>query len=343
MPELADDEILLEVEGCGICGTDVHEYKRDPFGLIPVVLGHEGTGRIVKMGPEVGSDFTGEPLAVGDSVVTSVLVPDDCAFTHDFPDKSNLSDGLGVYGLFPDSESHHLNGFFASHLVVRGGSTVFRVNGMSVKQRMLIEPFAVTAHALQRAKTTGILDFDSTVLVQGCGPIGLMMIATLYAAGHGKIVAVDSVPQRLEFAKKMGASEAVDFGKEDLAERVSGLTGGRGVDFAFQCTGVPAAAASVFKTVRRGGGLCEVGFFMDNGTAPFNPHEDICKKELTLVGSWVYTANEYPIAISLIKQLDRIGIPAEALVTHEFPLSEIDAAFKANIAMEGIKIAVMPG
>ena len=66
IPELGDDDILVKVEGCGVCGTDAHEFKRDPFGLIPVVLGHEGTGEIVKMGKNVKKDSAGKPLNIGD-------------------------------------------------------------------------------------------------------------------------------------------------------------------------------------------------------------------------------------------------------------------------------------
>ncbi len=346
IPDIKEDEILVRVEGCGICGTDVHEYKRDPFGLIPVVLGHEGTGTIVAMGKAVKSDFEGNTLAIGDQVVTSVLVPDDCPFTKDFPAQSNLSDSLGVYGLFKDSPEYHLNGFFATHLVIRGGSTVFQVNGMSMKQRILIEPFAVTVHALERAKTTRLLNFSSVVLVQGCGPIGLMMIATLNAYGISNIIAVDGVPARLEMARKMGASLTLNISELDpaaLLAKLQKVTKGRGVDFAFQCTGVPAAAAQIWKFVRRGGGLCEVGFFMDNGTCVINPHEDLCKKEITAVGSWVYSAQEYPIAIAMIRRLAQNNVPIEDLVTHEFPLKEINEAMQANIALEGIKIAVMAG
>lgn len=345
IPALRAGELLVKVEGCGICGTDVHEYKRDPFKLIPVVLGHEGTGEIVALGTPGLKDFEGRPLAVGDKIVTSVLVPDDCPFTHRHPARANLSDGLGVYGLFPDSESHHLNGFFATHLVVRADSTVFQVNGMSVKERILIEPLAVTVHALQRAKTTGLLDFASVVLVQGCGPIGLMMIATLHAQGIARIVAVDSVDQRLAMARRMGAAVTLnikELGAAGVADAVRAETGGFGADFAFQCTGVPAAAASIFKFIRRGGGLCEVGFFMDNGECSINPHEDLCKKEITLVGSWVYTAQEYPVAIAMIRHLKRIGLPLEELVTHVFPLEKINEAMAANIGLEGIKIAVVP-
>lgn len=345
LPELRPGEILVRVEACGICGTDVHEYKRDPFKLIPVVLGHEGTGEIVAFGSPGQKDFTGQPLALGDKIVTSVLVPDDCPFTHRFPARSNLSDRLGVYGLFPDSPTHHLNGFFATHLVVRPNSTVFRVNGLSVEQRILIEPFAVTVHALERAKTTQLLHFGSVVVVQGCGPIGLMMIATLKAFGIERIVAIDSVAQRLAMAERLGACLALDIkalGLPGALARIREETGGFGADFAFQCTGVPAAAATIWKFVRRGGGLCEVGFFMDNGECSINPHEDLCKKEITAVGSWVYTAQEYPIAIAMIRHLQSIRLPLEALVTHQFPLSRINDAFQANLALEGIKIAVRP-
>ncbi len=342
IPILATGELLVQVEGCGICGTDVHEYKRDPFGLIPVVLGHEGTGTILATGGTGLKDFTGQPLEAGDQIVTSVLVPEDCPFTHDFPSRSNLSDSLGVYGLMPDEPGRHLNGFFASHIVIRTGSTVFKVNGIILKQRLLIEPMAVTVHALERAKTTGLLNFASTVLVQGCGPIGLMMIATLHAYGVGNIIAVDGVSARLEMAKAMGAAETIQVGDGiEVGACVKSLSRGRGVDFAFQCTGVPAAAAAIWKFVRRGGGLCEVGFFMDNGTCAINPHEDLCKKEITAVGSWVYTPQEYPIAIAMIRHLDRMGVPIENLVTHTFPLERISDAMEANIAMEGIKLAIL--
>ena len=73
MPEVGDDDILVKVEGCGVCGTDAHEFKRDPFGLIPVALGHEGTGEIVKMGKNVKKDSAGKDLKLGDKVVTCMI------------------------------------------------------------------------------------------------------------------------------------------------------------------------------------------------------------------------------------------------------------------------------
>ena len=72
VPEINDDEVLVRVEGCGICGTDVHEYKGDPFGYIPIQLGHEGTGEIVKIGKNVKEDYSGKSLQVGDKIVTGL-------------------------------------------------------------------------------------------------------------------------------------------------------------------------------------------------------------------------------------------------------------------------------
>ncbi|MBO7311096.1 MAG: alcohol dehydrogenase catalytic domain-containing protein, partial [Clostridia bacterium] len=77
IPELGDDDILVKVEGCGVCGTDAHEFKRDPFSLIPIVLGHEGTGEIVKMGKNVKKDSAGKPLSIGDKVVTCMIFKDN--------------------------------------------------------------------------------------------------------------------------------------------------------------------------------------------------------------------------------------------------------------------------
>ena len=108
IPEIGDDDILVKVEGCGICGTDAHEFKRDPFGLIPVVLGHEGTGEIVKMGKNVRKDSAGKPLTVGDKVVTCMIFKDNPDITMFDLNKQNVG-GADVYGLLPDDDIH-LNG-----------------------------------------------------------------------------------------------------------------------------------------------------------------------------------------------------------------------------------------
>lgn len=343
IPEVGDDDILVKVEGCGVCGTDAHEYKRDPFGLIPVALGHEGTGEIVKMGKNVSKDSAGKPLAVGDKVVTCMIFKDNPDITMYDLNKQNVG-GADVYGLLPDDDVH-LNGWFSDYILVRGGSTIFNVSDLDLDSRILIEPCAVLIHAVERAKTTGILRFNSRVVVQGCGPIGLICIAVLRTMGIENIVAVDGNEKRLSFARRMGAGKTVNFaehkGLEALTDAVKDAFGGYFADFAFQCTGSPVAHANIYKFIRNGGGLCELGFFINGGDATINPHFDICSKEITTVGSWVYTLRDYATTFDFLKRANAIGLPMKELITHKFPLEQINDAFVTNVKMEGLKIAVV--
>ena len=343
IPELGDGDILVKVEGCGVCGTDAHEFKRDPFGLIPVVLGHEGTGEIVKMGKNVKIDSAGKELKVGDKVVTCIIFKDDPDITMYDLNKQNVG-GADVYGLLPDDDIH-LNGWFSDYNVIRERSTVFNVSDLDLKSRILIEPCAVLILAVERAKTTGILRFNSRVVVQGCGPIGLICIAVLRTMGIENIVAVDGEQKRLDFAKKMGAERSVNFkdfkGIEALADGVKAAFDGHPADFAFQCTGSPVAHANIYKFIRNGGGLCELGFFINGGDATINPHFDLCSKEITLVGSWVYTLRDYATTFDFLKRAKGIGLPMDDLITHEFPLDQINEAHQTNLKMEGLKIAIV--
>jgi len=343
IPVVGDDDILVKVEGCGICGTDAHEYKRDPFGLIPVVLGHEGTGEIVQMGKNVKKDSAGKSLGLGDKVVTCMIFSDDPEITMFDMNKQNVG-GADVYGLLPDDDVH-MNGWFADYILIRGGSTVFNVSDLDLDSRILIEPCAVLIHAVERAKTTGILKFNSRVVVQGCGPIGLICIAILKTMGVHNIVAVDGEQKRLDFAKELGASETVNFkdhnGIEALTEGVKTAFGGYLADFAFQCTGSPAAHSNIYKFIRNGGGLCELGFFINGGDATINPHFDICSKEITTVGSWVYTLRDYATTFDFLKSAKSIGLPLDKLISHRYSLEEITEAYKTNLAMTGLKIAVI--
>jgi len=343
--EITEDEILIRVEGCGVCGTDVHEFRGDPMKLAPVVLGHEGTGEIVRLGRKVTRDHGGKPVRLGDKVVTSVSACGRCDACLYTPARLNLCENLRVHGLIPDDDTH-LNGFFAEYMIVRADSTFFIVNDLSLELRMLIEPAAVVVHALERAKSTGLLNFRSRVLVQGCGPIGLLMLAAVRASGVQHIIALDGDEDRLEMARRMGAETAINYklqsGVDGVVGAVRSATRGRGAHFAFQCTGVPAAASNIWKYVQRGGGICEVGFFVDNGTCTINPHHDICSKEISVVGSWVYTVEEYPIAYNFLRRAQGIGLPIESLITHRFPLDRLQESIEVNIRQEGLKVAVLP-
>ena len=295
------------------------------------------------MGKNVKKDSAGKDLHIGDKVVTCMIFKDNPDITMFDLNKQNIG-GADVYGLLPDDDIH-LNGWFSDYLFVRGGSTIFNVSDLDLDSRILIEPAAVLVHAVERAKTVGILRFNSRVVVQGCGPIGLLCIAVLRAMGVENIVAVDGDANRLAFAKEMGAEKSVNFkdhsGIEALAKAVEDAFGGHPADFGFQCTGSPVAHANIYKFIRNGGGLCELGFFINGGDATINPHFDICAKEITVVGSWVYTLRDYATTFDFLKRAKAIGLPLQKLITHRFPLEEINEALKTNLSMQGLKIAVI--
>ncbi len=343
IPELRDDDILVRVEGAGVCGTDVHEWKGDPFGMCPVILGHEGTGEIIALGKNVKCDTAGKPLKVGDKIVTSVISCGECHVCRMHPGNTNLCDKQGIFGLMPQNKENPLNGWFATHLLIRAkGATYFQVNDLDLKQRMLLEVACVCVHALYRGMSTGLLNFNSKVVLQGCGPVGLMMCAVLRAAGINHIIAIDGAQKRLDMAKRLGAKTTINF-KEvtELADRVKivkEVSDGQGADFAYQCTGAPMAAASIYDYIRRGGGMCEMGFFVNNGEYSINPHFAMCNKEITIVGSWDYTAEDYPTTMAFLRQCKEMNIPIEELVTHSFPLEKLNEAMEVNVSQAGIKI-----
>ncbi len=343
MPALTDDDILVKVEGCGVCGTDVHEWKADPFGIIPVTLGHEGTGEIVYLGKNIKSDTSGKPIKVGDKLVTSVISCGECHVCRNHPANTNLCDKQGVFGLIPHSDANPFTGWFSEYLLIRGkGSTYFVVNDLDLQERMLLELACVCVHALKRAQTTGLINFNSKVLIQGLGPVGLVMISVLRAAGINHIIAIDGTPKRLEMAKKLGVKTVINFKEvptlEEKVKIVKSVANGVGADFAFQCTGAPAAAKDIFEYIRRGGGLCEMGFFVNNGEYNVNPHFAMCNKEINLVGSWDYSADDYPTTMAFLRQAREMNIPIKELITHEFPLDKLNEAMEVNVAQQGIKI-----
>ena len=343
IPELQDDDILVKVEGCGVCGTDVHEWRADPFGIIPVTLGHEGTGEIVALGKNVKFDTAGNPIKVGDKIVTSVISCGECQICRNHPAQTNLCDKQGVFGLVPHNDANPFMGWFATHILIRDpGATYFVVNDLDLQERMLLELACVCVHALKRANSTGLINFNSKVLVQGLGPVGLVMISVLRAAGINHVIAIDGTPKRLEMAKKLGAKTVINFKEATkLEERVAivkGVTSGIGADFAFQCTGAPAAAKDIYEYIRRGGGMCEMGFFVNNGEYSVNPHFAMCNKEITLVGSWDYSADDYPTTMAFLRQAREMNIPIKELITHSYPLDKLNEAMEMNVSQQGIKI-----
>jgi L-iditol 2-dehydrogenase len=157
--------------------------------------------------------------------------------------------------------------------------------------------------------------------------------------GVRNIIAVDGDEKRLAMAKRLGAAYTVNAGAPDATEQVKAITGGLGAEMLFQCTGSPKAASKAWSYVRRGGSYCELGFFVNNGDTTYNPHLDLCNKEVKVIGSWTYQAQDWIQSFSFLKEAQDRGLPITDLLTHKYPLDKMNEAMEMNISMEGLKIA----
>ena len=164
--------------------------------------------------------------------------------------------------------------------------------------------------------------------------------------GCSNICAVDGNEKRLEFAKRMGADTTVNFmnfkGIEALAEAVKEAQGGHLADFAFQCTGNPHAHANISTNLSATAAV--FASLVSSSTVEMLPStrtSTSAPKRSTLVGSWVYNLRDYATTFDFLKRANAIGLPMSELITHKFPLEEINEALKTNLAMTGLKIAIV--
>lgn len=343
VPALAPDQALVRVDGCGICGTDVAQYTRDPFGLLPAHLGHEGTGTIVALGPLLTHDWTGQPLAVGDQVVTGPSFCGTCHACVATPESPELCEASRIHGLI-GAEEGFLQGWFGEYVVIGGRDAIFRVTGLSLEHRLLVEPAAVVSHALQRAKRITDISHRTTVVVQGAGPIGLVLTALLCTTGVSQIVVVDPVADRLDLARRLGAAHVVEAGDaEATREAIAAITGGLGADLVFQCTGSPSAASAAWAFARRGGAIVEVGSFADAGEGTYNPHRDVCHKQVTLTGSWTYSAHDWALAVAFLRESMVRELPLADLITHRYDIDSLESAMQTCVDRTGVKVVIQPG
>ena len=109
----------------------------------------------------------------------------------------------------------------------------------------------------------------------------------------------------------------------------------------FQCTGSPKAATKAWSYVRRGGSFCELGFFVNNGDTSYNPHLDMCNKQVKAVGSWTYQSKDWVQSFDFLKESQERGFPITDLITHKYKLDEMNEAMEMNISMKGLKIALV--
>ena len=354
-PSVPENAALIEIEACGVCGTDLHILQGHWPGELPwpFTLGHELAGTVVEIGKRLTHDFMGASLTVGCRVMLPPLMPcGSCYYCVHYPNHANRCLQPTYYGRYlAFDKPPHLWGGWAEMVYVDldllPATKIYRLpDDMPSMLGSLSEPLTSCVRALGRANRNGGFAVGDTVVVQGSGPIGVLMLVAACEMGAGRVFVVGAPERpRLELCRLFGADGTVcieDHGSAaERIEAVREMVGGFGADLVVDCSGHPSAGPEGLEMLRDGGTYVEMGQFTDAGSIETNWHR-ICSKDVTIVGSWAFTANDIPLAIEMLdRAADRY--PWSQLQT-SFPFSEegVQEAIQAAIAMRCVKATIRP-
>ena len=321
VPEIGDDEILVRVRACGICGSDVMEWYRKKKA--PLVLGHEMTGDIVETGENV------ENYTVGDRVFVSHHVP--CNTCHYcLNGHHTVCDTLRSTNFYPGGFSDYVR--VPAINVDRG---VFRLpDEMSYEQGAFIEPLG----CVYRGQRMAGFQPGMSVLIIGSGVTGLLFLKLLQALGAGRIFVSDTVEFKRKKALEFGADGVFD-ARENIPERLKEQNNGRLADIVVTTTGAVPAVKTAFDSVDRGGTI--LFFAPPMPEAGINlPLARLWKDEITLKTTYAASPHDLTKAIELIRE-GRVKV--EALITHRLPLERAEEGFRlAAESKESLKVIIEP-
>lgn len=332
-PTAGPGEVKIKVDWCGLCGSDLHEYLAGPIfvptkdnphpvtgGHLPLVMGHEFAGMVADVGEGVTR------VAAGDAVAVEPLVYDETCYACQ-KGWYNVCSSVGFHGLSGGG------GGLAEYTVVPEKMVHQLPAGMETDIGALIEPIAVGWHA---AKQGNFQPGDKAVIF-GAGPIGLVTMLSLRAAGAEWVAVSEVSSARKEAARKFGADLVLDPTNDDVAAEVARLTG-PGADVAYECTGNGKALTTAMQSVRPHGTVCNVAIW--EGATDFNPN-DVILNETTMASSLAY-CDDYPTVMALI---DDGRLETDGLITSRITLDEVvEHGFEelVNNKDQHIKILVDP-
>ncbi len=320
-PKVIPGHVIIEVAACGICGTDLHiladEYPYKP----PVVLGHEFSGTIAEVGPEVSR------FRPGDRVVSIPFFRTcgRCRFCL-----------TGDWNLCPErvTAGSGVNGGFTRY-VLMPERNLFKVpDHVDLKAAALSEPLACNVRAiLEETRVTG----GDVVVILGPGPIGLLAMQVAQAGGARTIVCGTSQDAvRLELARTLGAEGVVNIQRDDVSAWIREKTHGEGADIVLECSGAAPAVMMGIQLLRRRGQYTQIGLFGKPLTVDV---DQVVFKEIRMHGSFSSSWTSWKKAQELI---DQKRIQLAPLVSDILPLSEWQQGFEKCRKKEGMKVLLSP-
>lgn len=333
VPEPKAGEVLMKIEMCGICGTDVHTWHAPAeavFGLeYPISLGHEISGVIEVLGEGVTADSIGTPVKVGDRIgVVPAIHCGKCYFCRIAKTPEKCTDWK-TYGTWPKADQPpYFTGGYGDYLYIHHPRSFFIKSTTTAERTAFLEPMAVVVHSMLCAN----IKLGDTVVVQGSGPIGLLTTACAKLAGASLVIATGRRNRaRVELAKDMGADHvilATDMPTEkERKEFVFEYSlNNVGADVLINTVGTTEAFKECFNFVRDSGTIVEVGNFVDSGTFEFNPCKHLCERGIKIIGSFDNEAEHFVRGMPLIAD-ERI--PLEKLISHKVPLEDVETVLTA--------------
>jgi len=319
------DDVLIRVKAVGVCGSDVHYYERGRIGTFvvrePLILGHECSGEVVDVGPEVKNVKPGDRVAVEPG----------------YPCRRCWYCKTGRYNMcltMPFMGSPPTHGAYREYLTWPNDFVFPLPERVSYEEGAMVEPFAV---GMQGAKRGGIKPGMSAAVI-GSGPIGLATLQAAAAYGATTLIVTDLVDSRLELARKLGATHTVNAADTDAISAVKEITQGEGADVVLETAGTVKTARQAQEMVRRGGVLVLVGMFAEQEFPLWVM--DIIFREYDVRGVFRYL-NCFPPALALVGA-GRADV--KSLITHEFPLERVQEAieFARDRKDVAIKVLVKP-
>ncbi|MBS1860337.1 MAG: alcohol dehydrogenase catalytic domain-containing protein [Actinobacteria bacterium] len=321
-PTPAADEVLIEVAGTSICGTDRHLYEWTPSArafdpVLPLVFGHETAGTVVATGAAVKAIRVGDRVSVETHVFCGRCYPCRTGDAHNCA-------RMGLFGLT-------LPGAFAAYAIAPERVCFVLPDEVSFDAAALFEPAGVAVHALERA---GPL-LGASVLVSGCGPIGLMLIALCRIAGAARIFAAEPVAEKRAWAADLGAI-VLDPLVDDPAAVCGELRRG-GVDVAFECSGAPQALPGMLAAIRREGRAVTIGH--PGEAVAIDVAATVNKGGVTLAG--VFGRRVWSSWETLVELVSSRRFEPEEFITLRLPLEQFEQAITATATEPG-KVLLQP-
>jgi L-iditol 2-dehydrogenase len=302
-PEPGADDVLIRVEACGVCGSDVHGYDGSTGRRIPpLVMGHEAAGTIADVGRNVTGFRQGQRVTFDSTVSCG-----SCYFCH--RGQINLCDNRQVLGV--SCGDFRRAGAFAEFVTVPARILHELPDTLSFQKAAMIEAISVGVHAV--ALTPVML--NDTAVVVGAGMIGLLTLQAVKLAGATRLIVVDVDDTRLKTARDLGATHTINAKQTDVAKAVRELTQGRGADVALECVGTTATVQSAVESTRKGGAVTLVGNVAPKIELPL---QAVVTRQIRLQGSCA-SSGEIPACIAL---LDSGAIRVEPMLSAFAPLEE---------------------